>query len=146
MRLVEEPTLTTLAFQRLRFLCWECTHVLNIICMILRQHTSIKLSWAKDYDSKARTACYNLYCWYNWHYTQPKTLFEYFLTQAQMSLWLWDKVKDSFEYSLIQAWMSLWLRDQPCQKALSLSCLVIPNLWGPSQVSLKLKKLSQCKT
>ncbi len=31
-------------------------------------------------------------------------------------------------------------------KALSQSYLVIPNLWGPSQVVLRHKKLSQCKT
>ncbi len=42
--------------------------------------------------------------------------------------------------------MSLWLRDQPYHKALSQSCLVIPNLWGPLQVTLNCTKLSRCKT
>ncbi len=42
--------------------------------------------------------------------------------------------------------MSLWLRDWPYLKVLWQSWLVIPNLWGPLQVTLKHKKLSWCKT
>ncbi len=45
-----------------------------------------------------------------------------------------------------QILMFLWLKDQPYHKALSQSCLVITNLWGPLQITLKCKKSSQCKT
>ncbi len=51
---------------------------------------------------------------------------------------------DTIEYSLTWVQMFLWSRDQPYQKVLSQSYLVIPNLWGPLQVVLRRKKSSQC--
>ncbi len=50
------------------------------------------------------------------------------------------------EYFLIQAQISLWSRDHPYQTASSQSYLVIPNLWEPSWDVLRCKKLSRCKT
>ncbi len=63
--------------------------------------------------------------------------------QSQKVLKNWYYAKS--EFFLTQALISLWLRNQPYLKALSQSCLVIPNFWGTLQVTLKRKKASRCK-
>ncbi len=56
------------------------------------------------------------------------------------------KVKDSFDYSLTRAQMPLWLRDQPYQKALLQSCLVIPKLVRTLTGGLKMQEVVMMQT
>ncbi len=94
--------------------------------LLIRMKTPQKLrSWKG-------IVCNHLYCWYNWYYLKSK------ITQKLVLC----KVKD---FST-QALMSLWFRGQPYLKALSQSLLVMPNLWGPLQVTLKRTKSLWCKT
>ncbi len=100
----------------------------------------VSLSDDSSFQQNASIA-FGYYCWeieadapqFNYYYTKLKG------TQKN---WYYTKSKTF----LTQTLMSLWLRDQPYHKALSQSCLVIPNLWGPLQVTLNQTKSSQCKT
>ncbi len=100
---------------------------------------SISLRWL-HFPTERIHSFWILLLW-NWGW---RTLIRIITIRSQKVLKNWYFVKS--KTFLTQALISLWLKDQPYLKVLSQSCLVIPNLWEPLQVTSKCKKSSWCKT